>query len=135
MKSPLARQRLKLGLIAASALLFTLAPHTASAMSAAFTWAGIAPCEKVSPAFTLKDVPAGTEKLSFVMHDRDAPHFQHGGSTILYAGPKVPSGAIAYIGPCPPTGSVHHYVWTVEALDGKGKVLAKAMAEGSFPMK
>lgn len=124
-----------LSALALSVLVWGLAPNPAAAMSAAFTWAGIAPCEKVSPAFTLQDVPSGTERLRFTMHDKDAPHFQHGGSTIPFAGPKVASGAISYIGPCPPQGSVHHYVWTIDALDGKGKVLATAMAAGLFPMK
>ncbi len=131
----MARRRVQLGLIACSALAMGLVPQTALAMSAAFTWAGIAPCEKVSPAFTLKDVPRDTQNLRFVLHDNDAPHFEHGGSTIVYEGPKVPQGAITYIGPCPPSGSVHHYVWTIEALDGKGKVLDKTMARGTFPMQ
>jgi hypothetical protein len=85
-------RRANLGLVAGSALALGLLPHAALAMSAVFTWAGIAPCEKVSPAFTLKDVPTGTQNLRFVLHDNDAPHFQHGGSTVIYDGPKVPQG-------------------------------------------
>lgn len=129
------RRRVKLGLVAGPVLAFALVPQTASAMSAVFTWAGIAPCEKVSPAFTLKDVPRDTENLRFELRDNDAPHFEHGGSTVIYEGPKVPQGAVSYIGPCPPKGSVHHYVWMIEALDGKGKVLDKTMASGTFPMQ
>jgi phosphatidylethanolamine-binding protein (PEBP) family uncharacterized protein len=121
--------------LALAAGIIGLSSSFALSMSASFTWAGIAACEKVSPSFMLKDVPAGTQHLRFVMHDKDAPHFEHGGSTIAYAGLSVASGAITYIGPCPPEGSVHHYVWTIEALDGNDKVLAKTTASGAFPMQ
>ena len=39
------------------------------------------------------------------------------------------------IGPCPPPGSVHRYVWTIEALDKSGKIIGRATAEGRFPMR
>ena len=112
-----------------------LAPHAALAMSASFSWAGIPACKTISPAFSVKDVPAGTKKLSFVMHDEQAPYFPHGGSTVNYAGATVPQGAIHYTGPCPPEGQTHHYVWAIEALDAKGHVLAKTTAAGDFPPK
>ena len=87
----------------------------------------------MSPAFALKDVPAGTKQLRFSMKDYNAPDFRHGGSTIAYGGQaKVPQGAINYVGPCPP-GEKHKYVWTAESLDGNGKVLKKATASGAFP--
>ena len=76
----------------------------------------------------------GTESLRFMMNDDDAPNFQHGGSTIPYNGSgRVPEGAIDYIGPCPPTGTLHRYVWTIEALDKSGKIVARTTAEGRFP--
>lgn len=109
-------------------------PHPAAAMSASFSWRGIAPCVHVSPPFVLNDVPPKTARLRFVMHDKDAPHFHHGGSTIMYTGPQIAQGAISYVGPCPPSGQKHHYVWTVDALDGSGHVLAKTTAGGVFPM-
>ncbi len=112
-----------------------LAASAAQAMSGAFSWHGIAPCVHVSPPFVLKDVPAKTTRLRFIMLDKDAPHFHHGGSTIIYAGPQIPEGAISYIGPCPPAGQKHHYVWTIEALDSTGHVLAKTRAAGDFPPK
>jgi hypothetical protein len=43
---------------------------------------GHPPCQTISPAFTLHDVPPGTKQLRFVMHDEQAPSFRHGGSTI-----------------------------------------------------
>jgi phosphatidylethanolamine-binding protein (PEBP) family uncharacterized protein len=68
-----------------------------------------------------------------VMIDKDAPNFRHGGSTIPYNGSgRVPEGAIDYIGPCPPTGTTHRYLWTIEALDRSGKTIARATAGGSF---
>lgn len=112
-----------------------LAASAAQAMSGSFSWHGIAPCVHISPPFVLKDVPAGTTRLRFIMHDKDAPHFHHGGSTIVYAGRQIPEGAISYIGPCPPAGQKHHYVWTIEALDSSGHVLTKTSAAAVFPAK
>jgi phosphatidylethanolamine-binding protein (PEBP) family uncharacterized protein len=117
------------------AALACLLPRAAGAMSASFSWHGIAPCVHVSPPFALKDVPPKTARLRFIMHDRDAPQFHHGGSTIIYTGPQIAEGAISYIGPCPPSGQTHHYVWTIEALDNEGHVLAKTTASGAFPGK
>jgi phosphatidylethanolamine-binding protein (PEBP) family uncharacterized protein len=113
----------------------SLASQAALAMSASFSWQGIAPCKKISPAFTIKDAPAGTKRLSFVMHDEQAPYFPHGGSTVDFRGATVPQGAIHYTGPCPPEGQTHHYVWTIEALDAKGHVLGKTSAAADFPVK
>lgn len=106
----------------------------AFAMKASFSWAGIPACDKISPAFSISDAPPETKNLRFTLHDNDAPNFRHGGSTVIY-GAKVPKGAITYIGPCPPEGEVHHYVWTVEALDERGHVLDRTTAAGNFPMK
>ena len=112
-----------------------LGSHDASALQASFSWHGIAACERVSPGFSVKDAPPGTKRLRFTLHDEQAPHFHHGGSSVAYSGQKIPQGAIHYIGPCPPSGRTHHYVWTIEALDGKGHVLGKTSAGASFPMK
>jgi phosphatidylethanolamine-binding protein (PEBP) family uncharacterized protein len=121
----------------ASAVVLVLASmHEASAFSASFSWSGIRACGRTSPAFTIHDAPKGMESLRFMMNDKDAPNFQHGGSTIPYNGSgRVPAGAIDYIGPCPPTGTIHRYVWTIEALDKSGKIVARTIVEGSFPMR
>jgi hypothetical protein len=67
------------------------------------------------------------------MIDKDAPNFNHGGGTIPYnGGERAPEGAIDYIGPCPPAGTIHRYVWTIKALDRSGKIIARATAGGSF---
>ncbi len=114
---------------------FVLTAHDASAFSASFSWSGINPCEKVSPAFTIVDAPKDTQSLRFMMRDRDAPNFRHGGGVVRYSGGGVPEGAISYIGPCPPPGTVHRYIWTIEALDESGKIIARTTAEGRFPMR
>ena len=55
-------------------------------------------------------------------------------SPALHAGTsKIPAGAFAYKGPCPPPGQQHIYEWTVKALDRNGKAIASATAVGKFP--
>jgi len=119
-----------------AAMLILASMHAASAFSARFSWSGIRACGRTSPAFTIQDAPEGTESLRFVMIDKDAPNFNHGGGTIPYnGGGRVPEGAIDYIGPCPPAGTIHRYVWTIEALDRSGKIIARATAGGSFAVR
>ena len=118
--------------LTAVALLAGTSP--AAAFSASFSWRGIPACGTVSPAFALKGVPRGTASLSLAMRDRDAPDFQHGGSTVPYAGHgAVPKGAVTYTGPCPPKGTSHHYIWTLHALDAKGGDLDMTEAAGDYP--
>lgn len=105
----------------------------AAAFSARFSWKGIPACSSISPAFSISGAPPGTAALAFVLHDRDAPDFQHGGSTVPFTGKgAVSRGAITYVGPCPPSGATHRYVWTIEALDQQGKTLGSTNATGSF---
>jgi len=118
---------------AAAGLAMAAAPSRADAFTARFSWAGIAACEKVSPAFELAGVPAGTKHLRFEMRDLDVPSFRHGGSTVAYQGDAVKQGAIRYIGPCPPRGERHRYRWTIEALDTAGKVVGTVRATATFP--
>ena len=92
-----------------------------------------------SPPLQWQDVPKGTRMLALIVDDPDAP----GGDWVhwvLYDLPPdtsslpagvppaetLPSGAkqgrndfkaIGYKGPCPPSGSVHRYVFTLYALD------------------
>lgn len=119
-------------LVAVLVVLSTTA--SASAFSVRFSWKGISPCGSTSPAFAVSGAPRGTASLAFAMRDDDAPDFRHGGSAVPYAGTgAVPRGAIAYIGPCPPTGEAHTYVWTIDALDASGARLASTTAKGRFP--
>ena len=50
---------------------------------------------------------------------------------------NIPSGAFGggYQGPCPPSGQVHTYEWTVDALDANKTSLAEGKATGAFPAK
>jgi phosphatidylethanolamine-binding protein (PEBP) family uncharacterized protein len=118
----------------AAALVLAVTPD-ASAFSARFSWAGISACGRTSPAFTIRDALEGTESLRFIMSDKDAPSFRHGGSTVPYDGSgRVAEGRINYIGPCPPAGVVHRYVWRIEALDKNGKVISRTITERRFPV-
>jgi hypothetical protein len=110
-------------------------PGAAAAMSASFSWNGIAACSGPSPAFTVSGAPQGTVNLRFGMRDQNVPDYNHGGGTVAFSGGKVAQGAISYRGPCPPGGETHLYVWTIEALDAAGKVLAATTAQGRFPPK
>jgi hypothetical protein len=114
-----------------------------SLTSAAFTNDGNIPSkftcdagmQNPSPALEWKDAPAGTKSFALIMHDPDAP--MAGGFThwVLYDIPATTSrlpeafqpGSVGvsgnsgfrragYGGPCPPSG-VHHYHFTLSALD------------------
>ena len=58
-----------------AAVLLLTSMHAASAFSASFSWSGIRACGRTSPAFTIQDAPEGTERLRFVMIDKDAQTF------------------------------------------------------------
>jgi Raf kinase inhibitor-like YbhB/YbcL family protein len=92
-----------------------------------------------SPALSWSGAPAGTKSFVLILSDPDAPHgtFIHwvafdipGSATTLAAGvphvDEIPGGGqqgmnsaakIGYIGPCPPPGKVHHYHFTLYALN------------------
>ncbi len=95
-----------------------------------------------SPGLRWQGVPAKAKSLALIVSDPDAPGgtFIHwvvyglaASSTGLAAGqpadPRLPGGAyqgtngfghIAYDGPCPPPGPVHHYHFRLLALDTPG---------------
>jgi phosphatidylethanolamine-binding protein (PEBP) family uncharacterized protein len=114
-------------------LAMAASPGRADAFSVSFSWTGIPACQRISPELRLSGVPTGTKKLRCEMQDLDVPGFRHGGSTISYDGDNVKKGAIHYIGPCPPHGERHRYRWTIQALDGAGKVIGTATATEAFP--
>lgn len=89
--------------------------------------------KNIAPSLTWKNVPAGSKSFALVMNDLDAAlagGFHH---WIVYNVPaqvRVLKGNAsytegttslnthAYFGPCPPaTGQLHHYVFTLYALD------------------
>ena len=86
----------------------------------------------ISPPLTWSNVPAETVELAVTVTDLDAPDFVHWAvvaipvATTSLAEGEVPSPAIswpnggggdAYVGPCPPDGEEHRYLFTVHALN------------------
>jgi len=116
-----------------------LSATTASAeFSFTFEWGDIPACHTGqpnivgSPAFVLKDVPAGTTSVRFKLKDRNNMRYNHGGGKVAVNGDgTLPFGAFKYKSPCPPLG-VHTYEWTATALKGKKK-LATARARRKYP--
>src|SRR5688500_10072353 len=102
-------------------------------MTVAVGWTGTAQCfDGESPAIRLGSVPKATKPSGFRMNDLDAPHFEHGGGTVAYAGrAQVAKRAFQYRGPCPPDQP--RYQWCVEALDGSGQVIDTAETIAPFP--
>jgi Raf kinase inhibitor-like YbhB/YbcL family protein len=88
-----------------------------------------------SPELKWEGLPAGTHSLTLLVLDPDAPSgtYTHwvlanlpATLTGLAAGQPTPAGAIdgtnsssraGYTGPCPPAGKVHHYIFTLYAVD------------------
>jgi Raf kinase inhibitor-like YbhB/YbcL family protein len=101
-----------------------------------------------SPALAWWEVPAGTRTLALVVDDPDAPRgtFTHWVVWNLPAdggglpegrgkGGALPAGALegansagerGYVGPCPPPGGPHRYVFTLHALDAELQLPAGA---------
>src|SRR5690606_16967576 len=86
----------------------------------------------VSPPLTWSNVPAETVELAITVTDLDAPDFVHwvvfgiAPDTTGLAEDETPAGATpwpnsggsgAYVGPCPPDGDEHRYLFTVHALN------------------
>jgi Raf kinase inhibitor-like YbhB/YbcL family protein len=103
-----------------------------------------------SPPLTWSDPPAGTQSLSMIVEDPDAPGgtFVHWviyrlppSTTELAAGlprqAELSDGArqgrnsfrrVGYGGPCPPAGTPHHYHFQLFALDTTPEVTSGASA-------
>jgi Raf kinase inhibitor-like YbhB/YbcL family protein len=88
--------------------------------------------EDVSPALTWSSVPPETVELAITVTDLDAPEFVHWvvigvavGTTGLVEGAPPEgsspwpngSGSGDYVGPCPPIGEEHRYLFTIHALN------------------
>jgi Raf kinase inhibitor-like YbhB/YbcL family protein len=99
--------------------------------------------DNVSPPLNWSGVPEDAAELRLTLRDPDAPrgtftHWSVGGidpSSSEVGRGTVPAGGTeernsfgeaGYGGPCPPPGDPHRYVFTVEALDARGEVLASA---------
>ena len=129
-----------LALAAVPAAQFSLASKTFSdgATMPKSTEANIYGCTgpNQAPELHWSGAPTGTKSFALVMHDPDAPvagGFWHwivfnippstinmgsGGTSHkgLVSG-TTSTGASGYVGPCPPPGKPHHYVFSLYALD------------------
>jgi len=98
-----------------------------------FGWMASDRCATQSPAFSVGNIPTGTETLDFRMVDLDVPTYHHGGGRVAHDGSgPIPRGAFTYKGPCPPSGS-HTYEWTVRALNADGTAVGVGSAKKPFP--
>ena len=101
----------------------------------------------ISPDLSWSNIPKNTKSLAIVLSDKDAPNgiFYH---WVIFNIPanvqafaqdlqQLPSGSVVgnnswdrsrYNGPCPPKGALHHYVFTLYALDKKLSLSEKTNA-------
>jgi Raf kinase inhibitor-like YbhB/YbcL family protein len=108
--------------------------------------------QNLSPALAWRNVPAGTKSWAITFFDKDAPTESGFWHYVLFDVPadvheielgalssgQIPKGAIenlsdagqiGYLGPCPPAGREHTYVYTIHAL----KVEKLGVPSGSTP--
>ena len=128
------------------ALTLTSPDLTAGArVPAAFVWSrdGCSGANR-TPRLRWSAPPPGTRSFALTVIDPDAPkpggwvHWRVEGipAAARGLGSALPRGAVVakndfgttgWGGPCPPPGPLHHYVFTLRALDGQGRVLAGAV--------
>ena len=119
-------------------IVFLFACNAQAQMAVDFEWRLEHRCSTVSPALTISGAPSGTTKFLANMVDNDFTTFVHGGGAVEASNPtdfEIPSGALkSYKGPCPPNffNFGHDYIWTVQAVDSAGKVLAIATKTKTF---
>ena len=112
--------------------------HAHAQMAVDFEWRLEHRCSTASPALKISGAPPGTTKFLANMVDNDFTSFVHGGGTVDAPNSpdfEIPPGALkSYKGPCPPNFSNfgHDYVWTVQAVDSMGKLLASATKTKTF---
>ncbi len=88
-----------------------------------------------SPALLWTNAPKGVKSFALILHDPDAPLAGGYDHWVLYDVPAATTqirgdatpakaklglastGHAVYVGPCPPPGPAHHYVFTLYALD------------------
>ncbi|WP_424810806.1 hypothetical protein [Roseococcus sp. YIM B11640] len=105
------------------------------AIGVAFQWTAADGCSQRSPALSIQGLPPGTARVTVRMTDLDLPSSTHGGGDVFVP----PTGQIAagtlpgYAGPCPPTGEIHSYRITVDALDASNRVIGTGQATRRFP--
>ena len=102
--------------------------------------------QNVSPPLQWNGVPATAKTLELTVDDPDAPggHFTHwqlaeipATTTAIPEGEHVGAegtngfGNQGYGGPCPPSGE-HRYVFTLKALDERGRVVGQGQLLGKY---
>jgi Raf kinase inhibitor-like YbhB/YbcL family protein len=100
--------------------------------------------DNINPPLSISEIPNGTKSFCLIMDDPDAPAGPFVHWLVWNIDPEiteideddVPDGAsqgvndagkLGYMGPCPPSG-VHHYQFTVYALDSMIDVRPRATA-------
>jgi Raf kinase inhibitor-like YbhB/YbcL family protein len=99
----------------------------------------------LSPPLRWTAPPTATRSFRLTAIDTSAHDFVHwdargipAASRGLAAGGHAPRegtnsfGSTGWGGPCPPPGAAHTYVFTLQALDRRGKVLATARLVGRY---
>ena len=119
--------------IAAAAIISAPGGAVAADLGVEFSRGKTKACSGKPPAFKIAGIPAGTKVVKFNMKDLGYTSYHHGGGSVDYTNSgDIPAGAFGYAGPCPPSGDVRRYEWTVEAIGDDG-TLADGTATGSFP--
>jgi Raf kinase inhibitor-like YbhB/YbcL family protein len=105
--------------------------------------------ENVSPPLRWSGVPEEATELRIIVTDPDAPRgtFTHwlvtgvSASASSVAEGTAPAGGTvesndfgdaSYGGPCPPHGSPHRYLFSIEALDAEGEVIDSARLTATY---
>lgn len=99
----------------------------------------------VSPPLRWTAPPRGTRSFGLTVIDVDARGFVHWSATGIASGSRGLGegehaaregsngfGRRGWGGPCPPAGRAHEYVFTLTALDARGKQLAQGRLVGYY---
>lgn len=106
----------------------------AAPMGVDFQWSAADRCSPRSPALTLQGVPPGAARIMVRLTDLNMPTFSQGSDVFVPPGGRIAPGTLPnYAGPCPPAGERHSFRFTVDALDGSGRIIATGQATRMFP--
>jgi len=111
----------------------TFKPHTAVPQKMVARDCG---GSNISPQLRWSGVPASAKSLVLIVHDPDAPGpngYYHWVVTNLppRSGSLPENAGRGYYGPCPPPGKVHHYNFTLYALDEARLTLGSTWNSGA----
>jgi len=91
----------------------------------------------ISPELHWSDAPAGTKSFALTVHDPDAPipggYYHWALYNLAPSETRLAAGiGRGYYGPCPPPGKVHHYNFTLFALDAANNIIAQTTLTGLY---